>query len=117
VDQHARLLPRSAIIAFRAVTALGCATVFFIGWFGDGYEPSSEWLLPLAVVGFGAAVGSWWALAAAVLPVLYALPDGTSGDPPAVPGGIMLGLLGAFLLAVGVAVSKGLSGLIRAPSS
>ena len=101
------------MIACRVAGALVCAAVFFVGWFGDGYEPSSEWLLPLAVAGFGLAVGSWWALAVAVLPVLYELPDGTSGDPPAVPGAIMLALLGVSLLAVGVAVSKGFSGLMR----
>lgn len=95
-----------SIIVIRAAAALVFAGVFANGAATDWYEPSHEWLMPLAVVGLGAAIGRWWALWLALAPVVLALPEGTSGDPPAVPAAAMLAILGAGLLGVGVAVSK-----------
>jgi hypothetical protein len=93
-------------IAIRAVAALGFACVLAAGAAGDWYEPSYEWLMPLSVVGLGAAIGRWWALWLALVPVALALPEGTSGDPPAVGAALNVAILGVGLLSGGVLVSK-----------
>jgi hypothetical protein len=90
----------------RSGAAAAFAAIFTIGALGDWYEPSYEWLMPLSVVALGAAIGRWWALWLAFLPVLLAIPEGTGGDPPAVPAAAVGAILGAGLLAVGVVVSK-----------
>jgi hypothetical protein len=101
------------MIAIRAAAAFAFAGVFVIGAAGDWYEPGYEWLMPLSVVGVGAAIGRWWAIWLALLPVVVALPEGTSGDPPAVPAAAMGAVLGAGLLAIGVGASKGVSNVAR----
>src|SRR3954471_19170462 len=90
----------------RSAAAIVAVGVFVGGALGDWYEPSHEWLMPLAVVVLGAAIGRWSVLWLAVVPVLLAIPAGTSGDPPAVPAAFVLAVLGAGLLAVGVQASK-----------
>jgi hypothetical protein len=90
----------------RACAAAGAAAIFTVGALGDQYEPGHSWVMPACLVALGAAVGRWWVLALALLPVLLAIPEGAGGDPPALPAAIYLALLGAGLLAVGVAVSK-----------
>jgi hypothetical protein len=96
----------SSLVVVRVAAAVVFAAIFLNGAAADWYEPSHEWLMPVSVVGLGAAIGRWWALWLAILPVALALPEGTSGDPPAVPAAVMVAVLGAGLLAVGVAASK-----------
>jgi hypothetical protein len=101
------------MMAIRAGMTLAFGTILAVGAAGDWYEPSYEWLMPVAVVGVGAAIGRWRAVWLALLPVVFALPDGTSGDPPAVPAAVGLAILGAGLLAVGVSASKALGAAAR----
>ena len=68
--------------------------------------------MPTSVIGLGLAIGRWWALWLALAPVVVALPQGTSGDPPAVPAAVMVAVLGAGLLALGVATSKAVGRLL-----
>jgi hypothetical protein len=101
------------MMVIRAGITLAFGAMLAVGAAGDWYEPSYEWLMPVAVVGVGAAIGRWWAVWLALLPVVLALPDGTSGDPPAVPAAVSGAILGAGLLAVGVSASKALGAAAR----
>jgi hypothetical protein len=101
------------MMVIRAWMALAFGGILALGAAGDWYEPSYEWLMPVAAVGVGAAIGRRWALWLALLPVVFALPDGTSGDPPAVPAAVLVAILGAGLLALGVAASKAVSAAQR----
>jgi hypothetical protein len=105
------------MIVIRAGMALAFGAVVAIGAAGDWYEPGHEWLMPLAVVGVGTAIGRWSALWLALLPVVFALPNGTSGDPPAVPAAMGLAILGAGLLALGVCASKASGAVARSALS
>jgi hypothetical protein len=96
----------STTTVIRATAAIAFATVFASGAMGDWYEPNHEWLIPLSVFGVGAAIGRWWAVGLALLPVVLALPEGAGGDPPAVPAAIYVAVMGACLLGFGVAASK-----------
>ena len=80
-----------------------------VGLAGDGYEPNYEWFMPAAVLGVGVAIGSWWVLWLALLPLIYALPEGTGGDPPAIPAALIVGSVVAGLLALGVFASKAMA--------
>jgi hypothetical protein len=94
------------VFALRAAAALAFAAIFTIGALGDGYEPSHEWLMPVSVVALGASIGRWWALCLALVPVALAIPEGSGGDPPAVPAAVVLAMLGAVLLGIGVLAAK-----------
>ena len=76
------------------------------GPLGNSYEPTYQWLMPLALIGLGAAVGRWNVLWLAAIPVALASPDGTSGDPPEVPSAMMLSFGVATALAAGVGLSR-----------
>lgn len=99
----------SDALTIRLGVATASAAVFAYGLATDLYEPGAEWIMPVAVVAFGASVARGWVLLSAVVPVLIALPEGTGGDPPAVPAAFIGGLLGAGLLALGVQIGKALS--------
>ena len=91
----------------RVPIAVGFAAVFFVGAAGDSYEPTHEWLMPLSVVGVGAAIGNWWALwlALGAIPYYILANNGVTDDPPPTVV-IYIALLGALLLALGVGFSK-----------
>jgi len=90
----------------RLVLAIAFAGVFVVGAAGNWYEPSHEWLMPLSVVGVGAAIGNWHALWLALLgSITIYLAEDPNGDPP--PDVIIyVALMGAVLLGFGVLLSK-----------
>lgn len=98
-----------AVSVSRVGAAVAFAGVFSCGLVTDRFEPGAEWIMAVAVIGFGAAVGRWRVLLLALIPVLLVLPEGTEGDPPAIPAAMLGCLLGAGLLAVGVGTAKALS--------
>ena len=90
----------------RSGVAAAAAVIFTVGALGDSYEPSYPWLMPLSVAALGAGIGRWWVLWVALLPVLFAIPEESGDDSPAILLALGMAMLGAFLLAVGVTATK-----------